>query len=247
MVFRASPAEYKIDRWEITPPSDATSVLRAHVSGRPTGFVAAVLNVFGMSRRLDLRLTTEAISIETSSLSASGRTTAPLNALSSFTAVRTRSILWPAVCIVLGGILFLAGVGGDGGGGAAVIGLLLVGLGAFWYARSGKLGVSASVASGVTFGFVFNPGTTDGVTVDESSAYALADLATALVLGQKQLNLGDPAPVEAPSTGVWSGASASTSEVLATIATGWYTDPHDSTQQRYWDGTTWTEEVRAPS
>lgn len=31
------------------------------------------------------------------------------------------------------------------------------------------------------------------------------------------------------------------------VPAGWYTDPHGSSSQRYWDGSTWTSEVRSPN
>lgn len=34
-------------------------------------------------------------------------------------------------------------------------------------------------------------------------------------------------------------------ETAGSAPAGWYEDPHDSTQQRYWDGTTWTEDRKS--
>lgn len=307
MGFVSSPTEYRIDRWDLAPATDPSTELRAHVSGHPTGILAAFMGILGMSRRLDLRLTTDSISIETSSLSASGRTIAPLSALSSFTAVRTRSIFLPFAVGLLGIVGSLAGLTVQDPV-ALLLGLPLIALAIFLYRRGERLAVRLSVASGVRVGFVFKPGTAEGVVVDERAAYELADLATVLVLGHA-LRGGRGTPSAAPAHGAGAalrapratplpGAAASggvpvggfaavgvgpvpgvaasavrgsfapgSSPVDTTVVAptavpvaaavsggaggsssptaGWYRDPRNANQERYWNGTGWTDAVRS--
>lgn len=264
MAFKKA-SEYKIDRWEIQPGSSGgPSGVRAHVSGHPTGIFAAIANALGMGRSLDLRLTGEAVMLETSSLSHAGRTNIPLRSLSSISAGRTRPILLPAILCLMGLASFATALSGDDGGGssnsfsssesggggdsgvAIIFALVLIGAGIFLYIRGGRLEVVLSETGGDSLGFRFRPTAVSGVSVDEKAAFALCDLATALALGH------DGAPTTVPAYGNGAGGTAlgldpapGNDAVPGNGATppGWYPDPGDPTGQRYWSGTEWTEQT----